>query len=64
MEMTRRSFVKVLLGAAAAVVVPVSGVLKRVMPARWVEAVRGRTYPGPTSSGGWDEAPGVGPWAG
>jgi hypothetical protein len=47
MEANRRSFLKACLRVTAVVAVPVLGIVGRVLPARYVEAVRARLYPGP-----------------
>jgi len=72
-EMKRRTFLRLALGAVAlAIAGPVLQVLGRVFPSRCVEAVRGRFYPGPVRGrgepGAWPashaQAPGAAKWAG
>ena len=47
MGIARRRFVGILVRIAAVVVVPASNLAGRVVPARYVEAIRSRFYPGP-----------------
>ena len=47
MGIARRRFVGFLVRAAAVAVVPASSLAGRVVPARYVEAIRGRFYPVP-----------------
>lgn len=46
MELTRRTFGKLLLGAAAAVLTGVWGVAQRLAPVRFVRAIKARQFPG------------------
>lgn len=47
MEVGRRRFVRILIGAGVALVTPALPLLERLLPARVVEAVRSKRYPGP-----------------
>jgi len=62
--MKRRTFLKIMSGLGAALFVPASWILERLAPARWVEAVRGRSYPGPTGLPDEAEIRRPGHWAG
>lgn len=47
--MKRRSFLGTILTVMAFLTVPVLGVLGRLLPERYVEALRSRLYPGPVT---------------
>ena len=47
MAVNRRKFLKAVAGVTALLAAPFLRVFERVAPARWVEAVRARVYPGP-----------------
>ena len=47
MGIARRRFMGSLVRIAAAVVIPASSLAGRVVPVRYVEAIRGRFYPVP-----------------
>jgi len=62
--MKRRTFLKMISGLGAALFVPASWLRERLAPARWVEAVRTRFYPGPTGPPDEAEISRPGRWAG
>ena len=47
MAIKRRQLLKLTLGAGAALAAPLAQLAKLARPARYVEAVRARFYPGP-----------------
>ena len=64
MGIARRRFVGFLVGVAAVVVVPVLSLAGRVVPARYVEAIRGRFYPVPVKRLSCNEIKKPGHWGG
>lgn len=50
MGVTRRAFLKLAVGAWVIGAAPILRILGRVLPARYVEAVRATFYPGPLKS--------------
>ena len=47
MELERRRLFKLTLGLGVALATPLWWLTRKVLPARYVEAVRATTYPGP-----------------
>lgn len=64
MEVGRRRFLGGLLAVGAALLAPLLPHLERLLPARCVEAVRGRLYPGPVREMDEGEVGSPGRWAG
>ncbi len=64
MEVIRRRFIKVLLGALGLAVTPALAILSHIAPEIWVEAVRGSVYPGPLKHMDEAEVARRGRWAG
>ena len=64
MGMNRRKFLKTVAGVAGLFAAPFLRVFERVAPARWVEAVRSRAYPGPLKEIEESAIAGPGKWKG
>lgn len=64
MEVGRRTFVGLLIGAGVALATPALSLLERLLPARYTEAVRSRRYPGPVRDLDDREIRRPGRWAG
>jgi hypothetical protein len=47
MGLARRRFMRFISGAVVAVAVPIGWLAARIVPTRYVQAVRSRRYPGP-----------------
>lgn len=64
MEVGRRTFLGLMLAAGAALAAPMLPLFRRILPARFVEAVRSRLYPGPVRPLDMAEIRKPGRWAG
>ncbi len=64
MGVSRRRFIKGLLGLLGLAVTPALAILSHIAPEVWVEAVRGSAYPGPSRRMDDAELARVGKWAG
>jgi hypothetical protein len=64
MELKRRQFMKLLLGAAAVLAVAGWGLIRRASPRRVIQAWRVRRYPGPVRALDEAQVRQPGPWAG
>jgi hypothetical protein len=61
MDLARRHF---FIKLAAVATATLGWTARKVNPVRWVEAVRGRVYPGPTKPFNPSDLHRPGPWAG
>ena len=64
MGVSRRRFIKGLLGVLGLAVTPALAILSHIAPEVWVEAVRGSVYPGPLKHIDEAELARGGKWAG
>ena len=64
MAMKRRGFLAALYGIGAALAVSGRKMLKEKLPERWIVALRGKRYPGPTRDFDKKAASKPGKWAG
>ncbi len=64
MGVTRRAFLKLAVGAWVIGAAPILRILGRVLPTRYVKAVRARFYPGPQKTGDGADVARPARWAG